>query len=52
LIKIIEQPAGYRYISATEAYYFLNVKPVYVTADLEISSEDGSKLIIELQRST
>jgi hypothetical protein len=50
LIKIIEHPAGYKFISAKETYYIKNFKPVYVDADIEISSEDGDKLTIELHK--
>jgi hypothetical protein len=50
VIKIIERPSGYKYISATETYYFQNHKPVYVSADIEVSSEDGDKLTIELHK--
>jgi hypothetical protein len=50
VIKIIGRPSGYKYLSAKETYYFQNDKPVYVSADLEISSEDGDKLTIELHK--
>ena len=50
VIKIIGQPAGYKFISAKETYYFHNNKPVYVSADIEISSKDGEKLTIELHK--
>jgi hypothetical protein len=50
VIKIIEQPAGYKFISAKETYYFQNNKSVYVSADIEISSEDGGMLTIELHK--
>lgn len=50
VIKIIAHPAGYKYISAKETYYFHNNKSVYVSADIEISSEDGDKLTVELHK--
>jgi hypothetical protein len=48
LIKIIEHPSGYKFISARESYYFKSLEPVFVGADIELSSEDGDVLTIEL----
>lgn len=50
VIKIIAHPAGYKYISAKETYYFHNNKSVYIYADIEISSEAGDKLTVELHK--
>jgi len=50
VIKIVEHPAGYKFISATVIYYFKQNKPVSVKADVEISSEDGENLTIELHK--
>ena len=50
ILKILEQPSGYKYISAKETYYFQNNKSIYVSVDIEISSEEGDKLIIELHK--
>jgi hypothetical protein len=50
LIKIIEHPAGYKFISASETYYLKNLKPVYIYADIEISNDDGSMVTLELHK--
>ena len=50
VVKIIEQPIGYKYVSAIETYYLQNDKSVYVQADIEISNEEGDQLTIELHK--
>ena len=50
LVKLIEHPLGYRYISATVNYYIRDHDQIFVNSDMEISDENGEKLTVELQR--
>jgi len=50
IVKIIEQPSGYKHISAKITYYLQNSKAIFIDADIEISSEEGDELTIELHK--
>jgi hypothetical protein len=50
ILKIFEQPVGYRFINASNKYYFQNNNLVYVYADIEITTDDGSSLTLELYK--
>ena len=50
VVKIIERPSGYKFISGKETYYIQNNNIVYVNADIEISNENIDTLTIELHK--
>jgi len=50
IVKIIEQPSGYKYVSAKITYYLQYNAAVFIMADIETSSEEGDELTIELHK--
>jgi hypothetical protein len=50
IVKIIEQPSGYKNVSAKITYYLQYNIAVFIIADIETSSEEGDELTIELHK--
>lgn len=50
VVKVVERPSGYRYVSAIVTYYFVNEGPVFINADIEMSNEDADGLTLELYK--
>jgi len=50
IVKIIEQPSGYKHVSAKITYYLQDKKAVFINADIEISNDEGDELNIELHK--
>ena len=50
IVKIVEQPSGYKHISAKITYYLQYNKAVFINADIEMSTDEGGQLNIEFHK--